>query len=112
MLLLGNMEVLFINTMPRDVANGGRVEAILRCLEGYNQHRVRNFLRDYRPKYALVSECLRRNRPKGPVPRTPFVLLSRYCDNVYYFFGTVPPSLLDVVKNAVSSLLHVVYGIC
>ena len=77
-----HMGMLFVHTLPWDGAVNGRVETIIRCTKNYNGQLVRNFLRDYRSRYCVVSECLRRGQPKAPIPQTPFVLWVRYRNNI------------------------------
>lgn len=54
---------------------------------------------------------MKRGSPKPFVPLTPFVLISRYTDNIYLCVGNCSPTLTEMVKVAVTSLLHSVYGI-
>ena len=106
-----HMGMLFVHTLPWDGAVNGRVETIIRCTKNYNGQLVRNFLRDYRSRYCVVSECLRRGQPKAPIPQTPFVLWVRYRNNIDICLANPSPVLRNVLRVAISATLHELYGI-
>ena len=116
--LLGTFETSYgnihlVNTLPWDGAPNGRVDSILLDTEPKNKSRVRDFLRDVKPLYSIVSEII---ADKGPQPRFvhdpfPLVIISRYRDNIYICLANVPPSASGAIAHAISILLHSIYGI-
>ena len=61
--LLGTFETTYgnthpVNCLPRDGLTNGRVDAILVDTESRNRSGVREFLRDIKPLYPLVSEII------------------------------------------------------
>ena len=67
--LLGVLKTSFghirlVNTLPWDGSAGGRVDSIIHETEPKNKGRVRDFLRDVKPLYSLVSELLHTKKEK------------------------------------------------
>ena len=52
-------QIRLVNTLPWDGSAGGRVDSIIHETEPKNKGRIRDFLRDVKPLYSLVSELLR-----------------------------------------------------
>ena len=50
--------------------------------------------------------------PARPFPAVPLELLSRLEDNLYIVCMHLPEGLRVIVREALSVLLHLVYGIC
>ena len=116
--LLGTFETAYgnihlVNTLPWDGSSNGRVDAILMETENRNKSRVRDFLRDVKPLYSLVSEIIAHRAPDPRFTHSPFpfVIISRYRDNIYICLANVPPSASGAIAHAISVLLHSIYGI-
>ena len=113
--LLGTFEtshgnIHLVNTLPWDGSPNGRVDSILLETENRNKSRVRDCLRDVKPLYLIVSE-IRARKPRFIHEPFPFVIISRYRDNIYICFANVPLSVSGAIAHSIYILPHSIYGI-
>ena len=77
-----------------------------------DQGRVRDFFRNYDHLLGVIGElkCLQ-SEPPPHFPAVPLILLSRFKDNLYIVCLHIPAHLKSLVREALSVLLHLVYGV-
>ena len=121
--LLGTIQieshvVMLANTAPWDGAPCGRLHTIVRHTPAMQRGRVGDFLKCYNPVFGVVGEILQPLPWDAPVDalssddeNLPFVLLSRYRDNLYMIFANIPEDILPTVRFFVAALLRSTYGI-
>ena len=109
---LGETEIHFVATAPWDGSPRGRVGAIVRprC----NCDRVADFLKTASPVVGAAAEAL------NPTPWStgasgdsaePFVLFSRYRDNIYVAIANVPADIPPHLKFVISVFLRFIDNI-
>ena len=110
--------VISANTVPWDGAPFGRLNTIVSNTLARQRGRVADFLKCYNPLLPVVGEIL--HPPNGDsvaLPHVhgsenlPFVLLSRYRDNLYIVLANIACEILPTVRFCVAALLRSVYGI-
>ena len=121
--LLGTIQidsqvVMLANTAPWDGAPCGRLHTIVRHTPALQRGRVGDFLKCYNPVSGVVGEILQPPPWDAPVDalssddeNLPFVLLSRYRENLYIIFANIPGDILPTVRFCVAALLRSTYGI-
>ena len=73
---------------------------------------MREFYSDFSPVAALLGEMTSNEKAPTVEPAdAPLCLVSRFHDNIYLLLCNVPIGCLPHVKQALSALLGVVYGI-
>ena len=73
---------------------------------------MHEFYSDFSPLVALLGEMLSNERAPTVQPvDAPLCLISGFRDNIYLLLCNVPADSLPRVKQALSALLKVVYGI-
>ena len=110
--------VVLANTVPWDGAPCGRLNTIVSNTPALQRGRVGDFLKCYNPLLGVVGEILHppdwdsTALPHDPSSENlPFVLLSRYRDNLYIVFANIACEILPTIRFCVAALLRSVYGI-
>ena len=92
---------------------------IIRHTPNRQKGKVGEFFKCFDPLQGVVGEIL--NPPVCPLqtadqfqrlsgfPPRPFVLLSRYRDNIYMAFANIPRPIRPAVQFACAALLHTIY---
>ena len=109
---LPGLTLLLISSTPWNGLPIGRLGVLLKNRPRKQRDRVREFYSDFSPVAALLGEMLSNERAPTVQPfDAPLCLISRFRDNIYLLLCNVPADSLPQVKQALSALLRVVYGI-
>ena len=114
-IVMGGQTVWLITATPWDGAANGRISTVLRHVQKRQQGRVARFLKAFHPLLAVRGEILNPMKWAESSELTdtpfPFVLFSRYRDNIYLVCANMSPDVLCHTKFVLSIMLRVVYGI-
>ena len=100
------------SALPLDGLPIGRLGVLLKNCPRKQKDRVREFHSDFSPVAALLGETLSNEQVPTVQPvDAPLCLISRFRDNIYLLLCNVPAQSLPQVKQALSALLRVMYGI-
>ena len=112
-------DVLVASSTPWDGSARGRLATIIRQTPNRQKGKVGEFFKCFDPLQGEVGEIL--NPPVCPLqtadqfqrlcgfPPRPFVLLSRYRDNIYMAFANIPRPIRPAVQFACAALLRTIY---
>ena len=112
-------DVLVASSTPWDGSARGRLATIIRHTPNRQKGKVGEFFKCFDPLQGVVGEIL--NPPVCPLqtadqfqrlsgfPPRPFVLLSRYRDNIYMAFANIPRPIRPAVQFACAALLRTIY---
>ena len=112
---VGSETVWLIKSTPWDGAANGRISTVLQHVHKKQRGRVANFLKAFHPLLAVRGEILNPmcwpDSQQLSAASFPFVLFSRYRDNIYLICANMGARLLEHIKFVVSVILRIVYGI-